>query len=87
MEKFLHALVAGIRKDRAARFRAVGLPGRFVFEREVIMDQNIKQRINEAETYREKAILYLLLAFDDDNDERIKHVYENIKLISQGGQS
>ena len=27
--KFLGALVAGIRKDRAARFRAVGLPGRF----------------------------------------------------------
>lgn len=53
----------------------------------VVMDQNIEQKINEAKTYREKAILFLLLAFDDDNDRRIKHIYENIRLVSQGGQS
>lgn len=47
------------------------------------MDRKKEQTINEAATYREKAILYLLLAFDNDNDERIKHVYENLRLMSE----
>ena len=47
-----------------------------------ILKKEMQKRIDEAETYREKAILYLLLAFDDDNDRRIKHIYENMQLLS-----
>ena len=34
-------------------------------------------------TYREKTTLFLLLAFDDDNDERIKQIYDNLRLITE----
>lgn len=46
------------------------------------MDVITKQQIEQAGTYREKAMLYLLLAFDDDNDSCIKHIYENMLLVS-----
>lgn len=46
------------------------------------MDQNMEEKINKAKTYQEKAIL-LVLAFDDDNDRRLKHIYEYMRLISK----
>lgn len=45
------------------------------------MDRTARREIDKAKTYQEKAILYLLLATDDANDERIKHVYETMWLI------
>lgn len=49
-----------------------------------ILRKDMQNRIDEVESYREKAILLLLLGFKDDNDPRIKHIYENMKLLSQG---
>ncbi|MBA2883167.1 hypothetical protein HNR65_003528 [Desulfosalsimonas propionicica] len=47
------------------------------------METEFEKRVDELETYQEKPILYLLLAFGDDNDWRIKHAYKIMRLTSK----